>query len=104
MKANEVNLFAAAVPGHFQQVENAEEARFASQLRGDIREANGLDRIHFDLAFFHAIAAALFYAGALPDADAAGNVSTTNPITEALGEHHGGELTAAPGWRRQSVE
>jgi hypothetical protein len=97
VKADQVDIFTGAVFGDFEQVEDAEESRFAGQSRSDVREADRFDRIHLDFAFFHAIAAARFYAGTLPDADAAGDVSATNPIAEALGEHHGRECTPVPG-------
>jgi hypothetical protein len=100
VEANQVDLFAAAVFGYFQQVEDAEESGFARELGSDVREADGIDGVDFDFAFFHAIAPACFDAGSLPDADAAGDVSATNAIAETLREHHGSEFT--PGTRSGS--
>lgn len=95
MEAHEVDLFAAAVFGYFQQVEDAEETRFAREFGSDVGETDGLDRIYFDLALVHAVASACFDAGSLPDAYATGDVSATNAIAEALGKHHGRECTLA---------
>jgi hypothetical protein len=91
-EADQVDLVAGAVFGNFQQVENAEETRFAGKLGRDVGEADGLDRIDFDFTFFHAITAAHLHVWARPDANAAGDVSATNAIAKALGEHHGESL------------
>jgi hypothetical protein len=83
VEANEVDLLAAAVFGFLEQVEDAEKTGFTRQFGSDIGEADGLDRVHFDFAFLHAVAATRFYVGTLPDADAACDVSTTNPVAKA---------------------
>ena len=97
MEADEIDLFAAAVPGNFQQVENAEKTGFARQLWRYVREADGLDRIHFDFAFFHAVMPACFYPRILPDTNAACDFSATNAVTETPGEHHGRKFTFGKG-------
>jgi hypothetical protein len=96
VEADQVDLFAGAVLGNFQQIEDAEESGFAREVGSDIREADGLNGIDFDFAFFHAVSSADFDAGSLPNADAACDVSATNAIAEALRKHHGSEFTPAP--------
>jgi hypothetical protein len=88
VKADEVNLFAVAVFGDFEQIQDSQESGRAGQFRRDIRKADLLDRVHFDLAFFHAISPAHTHMRSRPYPDAASNVPAPNPITKALGEHH----------------
>ena len=92
MEADEVDVFAAAVFGDFEQVEEAEEAGGAGELRGDVEEADGFDGVDLDLAFFHAVAVAGDHVGAGPDADAAGDFATADAFAKALGEGHGESL------------
>jgi hypothetical protein len=95
VEADEVDFVAAAVFGYFEQVEDAEEAGCAGQVGSDVGEADGLDGIDFDFAFFHGVASADFDAEGLPDADTARDVAASNAIAEAFGEHHGREFTRA---------
>jgi hypothetical protein len=78
--------------GNFQQVEDAEKARFACQLRGYIREPDKFDRVNFDFTLFHAIARASSDVRARPDADAAGDFTAANAFAKAPGEGHGKSL------------
>ena len=93
MEADEVDFFAASMLGDFEQVKNAEEAGCASQLGRDVGEADGLNGVDFDLAFFHGVTPADFDARGLPDADTQGDVAATDAIAEAFGEHHGRKFT-----------
>jgi len=99
VEADEVDLVAAAMFSDFEQIEDAEEAGGAGELGRDVGQADGLDGIDFDVAFFHGIAAADLDAGILPDADAHGDVAAANPVAKALGEQHGREFTRRPPWR-----
>lgn len=92
VEADEIDVVAGAVLGDFEQVKDAKKARSAGQFRCDVGEADGVDGIDFDLAFFHAIASACLHARVFPDADAAGDISATNGVAKALGEHHGRSL------------
>jgi hypothetical protein len=98
VEADQVDFFAAAVFGYFQQVEDAEESRFTRKRGCDVGEADGLDGIDFDFTFFHGVASADFDAGSLPDADAAGDVSATDAIPEAFCKHHCSEFTPLEDW------
>ena len=64
MEANQVDIFAGAVLGHLEQIDDAEETGFAGQLRGDVREADGGDGVDLDLALVHAVAMPDFDVGA----------------------------------------
>jgi hypothetical protein len=91
-------LFAGAVLGDFEEVEDAEEAGGAGELRGDVGKADEVDGVDLDFAFFHAVAVADDDVGTHPDADAAGDVATADAFAEALGEGHGRSLA-----RRQKI-
>ena len=88
MKSDQVDLLAPAVFRDLEQVQNSQESRCTRQLRRDVWKADLLNRVHFDLAFFHAVSAADPHAGLRPDPDAARNFSAPNPLAKALGEHH----------------
>src|ERR1035441_8878738 len=51
-----IDVLAFTVLRHFEQIDDAQEARLARQLPSDIRQTDWLDRIHFDLTFFHPVA------------------------------------------------
>lgn len=93
MQRDEADVFAAAVFGYFEQIEEAEEAGGAGEVWGDVGKADGFDRVHLDLAFFHAVAGADGDVGARPDADAAGDLAAPNSFAKAFGERHGESLT-----------
>ncbi len=98
VEADQVDFFAAAMFGYLQEIEHSEKAGCAGEFGCDVGEAYGVNGVDLDLAFFHGVASADFYARGLPDADAQGDVSATNAVAETLGEHHGREFTrrAAP--------
>jgi hypothetical protein len=93
VEADEVDFFAAAVFGYLQEIEDAEKAGCACEFRRDVGKADGLDGIDFNFAFFHSIASADFDARGFPDANAQGDVASTNAIAETLRKHHGKEFT-----------
>src|SRR4051812_1508700 len=88
MEADQIEVPAFAVIGDLEQIHHAEKAGLARQHRSNIRQTDRLDGVHFDLAFFHRIAASHFDARVHPHADATGDVSTANALAEPLGEHH----------------
>ena len=92
VEADEVDVFAVAVFGDFEQVDEAEEAGGAGELRGDVGEADEVDGVDFDFAFFHAVPVADDHMGARPDADAAGDFAAADALAEAFGEGHGESL------------
>jgi hypothetical protein len=88
VEADQVDVSAAAVIGDLEQVDDAEKARFARQLRRDVGKADGLDGIDFDLSFLHRIPAAHLHVRARPDTDAARDLAVANPFAQPFGEHH----------------
>jgi len=88
MKSNEVDVATLTVLGDFQEIDDAEKARCAGKLRGDIGQTDGLDRFNFDLAFFHAVTLAGLDVRTGPDANAAGNFTAPHAIAETFGEDH----------------
>jgi hypothetical protein len=87
-----------------QQIDDPQETRLARQRWSDIRKTDRLDRIHFDLSFFHAVPGAGFDMGTRPYSDAASDFSATNPVAKTLCEHHVESLHLAEdggrsGWR-----
>src|SRR5215471_7114687 len=92
MKLHQIDVTAAAVIGHFEEVDYAEESRGAGQRGSDVKKTDRFYGIHFDLTFLHFVTAAHFHMRAGPHADAARDVSPANAIPEALGEHHSQSL------------
>ena len=88
MKPHQINILALTVLRDLKQIYNTQESRLARQCWGDIRKADRLNRIHFDLTFFHPIPVAHFDTGTHPYPDAAGNFSPTNSIAKPLGKRH----------------
>jgi hypothetical protein len=88
MKADQVNVPAPTVVGHLQEIDNPKKSRLLRQLGSNVRKTNRLDGVHFDLAFFHPVPSAYPHVRTCPDADTAGDFSTTNAIPQALGKHH----------------
>ena len=88
MEADEIDILASAVFCDFEQIDHSQEARFPGQLRGDIRKADGLDGIDFDLAFFHRVPRAHSYVRTNPDSDAARDFAAPHSLAQAFGKHH----------------
>src|SRR5262249_13349091 len=53
--------------------------------------------IDLDLPFFHGISPAHLHAQALPDPNAAGNISAADPLAQTLGKHHAVSLHRGDG-------
>src|SRR5262249_48568978 len=102
VEPDQINVLALSMLRNFEQIDDTEEARLSGQLRSDIGEADRLDGIDFDLALVHWVAPADFDVRAGPDSDAAGNVSTTDSLAQALGEDH--EESLHPVWREAGVQ
>ena len=64
-------------------------------MRGDIRKADRLDRIHLDLTFFHTVSLACRDVGARPNPNTAGDLAPTNSIAKSLGKRHETSVHAA---------
>src|SRR5215475_9311442 len=89
METDEADLFAFAVFGDFEEIEDAEKAGFAGQGRGNVGQADRLDGVNFDVAFFHDITLADGDAWAHPEADGGGDFTALYAGAKAPGEGHG---------------
>jgi hypothetical protein len=74
--------------GDFEQVDHTQESGFPRQDWSDVLKTDLLDRIHHDLAFFHAVSIAGFDAGSLPNPDARSDLSPADSVAKPLGENH----------------
>jgi hypothetical protein len=74
--------------GDLQKIDDSLEPRLASQLRSDVAEGDREDRINLDLALFHSVAIAHQNVWALPDADAAGDLTPPHSVAQPLTEDH----------------
>ena len=88
MKADEVDVVALAMLGHFEQVKDAGESGLAGQLRSDVGQADGRDGLNLDFAVAHAVAVSDDDMRTGPDADAAGDLAADDALAQALGEDH----------------
>jgi hypothetical protein len=92
VEPNEIDILAFTVLRNFQQINDAQESGLARQRWSNIRKTDWLDRIHFDLTFFHSVAFAHFDVGTHPYSDTASDFSSTNSIAKSLGKRHEGSL------------
>jgi hypothetical protein len=88
VEPDEIDVLAFAVLRDFQQIEDAEKTGRLGKLRSDVREADGLDGIDFDLAIVHAVTRADFDVRPRPDPNAARDFAATNSFTEPFGKNH----------------
>lgn len=84
MEPDEVDVFTFSVFRNLEQVDDAEEARRARQLRSDIEEADRFNGIDFDLAFLHRVAVANLHVKTGPDADATGDFAVPDPLAQTF--------------------
>jgi uncharacterized protein RhaS with RHS repeats len=84
---------------YFEQVKDAEKSRLPRQLWSDVRESDGVDGVHLDLALIQTVAASHCDARAYPESHAARDLSATDSFAKTLGEHHAESLDwAATAW------
>jgi len=88
VEPNQIDIFAFTMLSDLEQIDDTKETRLARQLWSDIRKTDWRDRIHLDLAFFHAIPGAHFDVGTHPYSDTASDFSAANSFAKSLGEHH----------------
>jgi hypothetical protein len=88
VESNQIDIFAWAVFCDLEQIDDTEKTGLARQGWSDIRKTDGGDGVHFDFAFFHAVAVAHFDVEALPYSDTAGDVSAAHAVAKPLGEYH----------------
>jgi hypothetical protein len=95
VEPDQIDILAFTVFGNLEQIDETEETRLARQLWSDVRKANRCDRVHFDLAFVHAVPGAHFNMGSRPYSNTASDFAATNSIAKSLGEHHEKSLPLA---------
>ena len=50
METNQIDVFAAAVFGHFEEIQHAKKTRRLRQLGSDVRKTDLFNRVDFNLA------------------------------------------------------
>jgi hypothetical protein len=88
MEPNQVYLVAAAVSGDSQQIIHALKPRFTGEIVRDVGDLYRRNGIHDDVAVVHGVLTTHFYAGTLPDANAASDPPAPDSLSKAFGEHH----------------
>ena len=88
MKPNQIDILAFTVLRHLEQIDETQETRLSCQLWSNIRKTDRLDRIHFDLTFFHTVPRTHFHARLHPYSDTASDFSATNSFAKTFGEDH----------------
>jgi len=93
MEADQINILAAPVLRYLQQVDHAQKARLARQLRGNVLKPDLFNGINFDFAFLHLVSSADLDVRVLPDPNTHCNLSAPDPIAKPLGEDHARKCT-----------
>jgi hypothetical protein len=93
VEADQVDVLSFTVPRDLQQIGEAKETGFSRELWCNLRKLDRFDGINFDLAFVHTVTGADPDARTTPNANAAGNLSPTDPFAKTFGEDHAKEHT-----------
>jgi hypothetical protein len=88
MEADEIHIFAWAMLGDLQQIDQAEKSRLACEGGRDFLKTDLFDGVYFDFPFLHAISLAGGDVRILPNPDAASNLAAPDAVAEAFGEGH----------------
>ena len=88
MKSHQIDTLAFTVLRDLEQINETQESGLARQCGSDIQETDRLNRVHFDLAFFHTVTVAHYKAGAHPYSDTAGDFSSTDAIAKPFRKRH----------------
>jgi len=88
VEADQVDILSFTVLGNFEQIDYAQETRLARELRGDVRQADGFDRVDLDLTLLHLVTAAGGHPWTGPETDGRRDFSAPNTGAQPLGEGH----------------
>src|SRR5262245_44358413 len=88
VEVDQIDVAAAAVPCHLEQVDDPQESRTPRQIAGDVGKRDRLDRVDDDVPVFHRIDAADLDVRPLPNPHAAGDPALAHAGAKALREHH----------------
>lgn len=83
MKPTQIDILAFTVLRDLEQINEAQESGLARQCRRDIRKTDGLNRIHFDLAFLHTVPITHCDVETHPYSDTARDFSSTDSIAKS---------------------
>ena len=86
MEPNQVDVLAAPVFGHFEEVCDAVKAAGAREIRSNVGEGDRDDRVNFNRPFFHPISLAHRYVWPAPYANARRNFAGSNSVAEIFHE------------------
>jgi hypothetical protein len=102
MEADQVDVLSSAMLGNLQKVNDSLEPRLTRKLRSDVAESDRKESINLDFALFHSVAIANHNVGALPDADAASDLTPPHSVAQPLREDHWKTLLPQPSfvWSR----
>ena len=92
MESDQIDVFAATVSCHLEEVGHIFETRTSRQLWSDVGHSDRLNRIHFDLTLVHAVAPANLDVGMGPYSDTAGDGASSHSLSEPLRENHAASL------------
>ena len=88
MKPNQVRLIASAVSCDSQQIIDALETRFTSQIVRDVGDGDRRNRIHDDVTVVHPVTATDLDVRTRPDANAASDSPSPDSLSKVFGEDH----------------
>jgi hypothetical protein len=100
MKSNQVYVIPGAVSCDCEQSIHTVKSRFTGQIVRDLGDGYLRDRVHDDVALFHAVPTSNLHMGARPDANAASDSSMPNSLAQVFAEHHVNITQMATGRRR----
>src|SRR6185312_4457160 len=94
-KIDEVDVSTVPVLSGLEQIHDTLETGAACELRSDISERHGADRVDLDVPRMQLVTAADLHVRACPDAHAAGDLPLPNGVTQMFRKDHTGRSLSA---------
>jgi hypothetical protein len=88
MKVNEKDVPAGTVLRDLEEIYSSLEPALSRQRSGNVRERDGMDLGHNDMAVAHSIATSYFHVTALPKSHRARDFASSNSLAELFREDH----------------